>query len=88
MALPSFSTAILPAPCKRPWPSNTVTLCFFKRNLTPFDSWLATARLRPMDFLEIEFDVLGGKAELVQAVQQMMDLRCAQQRLWWVCNPS
>ena len=62
-------------------PSITVILFFFIRNLTPFDSWPATLRLRSTILRDIEFDVVGAEPEFVQPMQQVKDLRRAQQRL-------
>ena len=59
----------------------TVILCFFIRPLTPFGQ-LARDLARALDDLgEIEAEILAGKAELVQPVQQVPDLGGAQQRL-------
>ena len=46
MSLPSFATASLPEPFKRPSPSKTVILFFFIRKPTPLESLFATLRER------------------------------------------
>jgi len=50
-SLPSLAvTATLPGPASFAAPSNTVTLFFFSRCLTPPESWPATARDRLTTF--------------------------------------
>ena len=77
-------------PCRpaSPCPSITVILFFFIRKPTPFDSCLATARERSTTLLEVEADVLGREAVVVEMMQQMVDLgRCAAAP-WSGCSPS
>ena len=79
-ALPSLP-AIAILPCLQPAvPSKTVILCFFIRKPTPFDSRAATLRERSTIFFQVEGDGLGGKAEFVEPVQQVIDFRRPQQR--------
>ena len=62
-------------------PAITVILCFFIRKPTPLDSCCETLRDALHDLRDIELEIVGAEAELVQPVHQVPDFGRAQQRL-------
>ena len=88
MVLPSLVTDSLPLPASLASPGMTVILCFFIRKLTPSDSCLRHGAAARHDLGDVELEIVGAEAELVQPVHQVPDFAESAAAPWSGCSPS